>query len=188
MKRVLLAGFKHEANTFVPGLTTLEDFRRRFLLEGEAIFGPGRGSGQEIDGIIQVAREEGIELIPTIATHASPSGPVAGSAYEYIRSRVIAAARAQSGWLDGVILSLHGAMMTEHSEDPEGDLIAGLREVVGPQLPIVVSFDMHCHLTDQKVESADAVVGYHTHPHVDFLDTGVRAMRILSRANRLNSF
>jgi microcystin degradation protein MlrC len=184
MKRVLLAGLKHEANTFVPGLTTLESFRRRHLLEGQAVFGPERGTGQEIDGIIQVAKEEGMELIPTIAAHASPSGPVTQAAYEYVRGRALAGARAQSGRLDGVILSLHGAMVTETSEDPEGDLIAAVREVVGPEAPIVVSFDMHCHLTDRKVGSADAIVGYHTHPHVDFMETGMRAMRILGRAVR----
>ena len=57
-----------------------------------------------------------------------------------------------------------------------------MREIVGPEVPIVVSFDMHCHLTDLTVKPADAIVGYHTHPHVDFVDTGKRAMRILVRA------
>jgi microcystin degradation protein MlrC len=180
---VLLAGLKHEANTFVPGLTTLEDFGRRCLLVGPAVFGPERGTGQEIDGILQVATAEGIELIPTIAAHASPSGPVTEAVYEYIRGRVMAGARTE-GRLDGVILSLHGAMVTEHSEDPEGDLVAAVRDVMGSRVPIVVCFDMHCHLTDRKTGSADAIVGYHTHPHVDFADTGVRAMRILGRALR----
>lgn len=184
MKRVLLAGLKHEVNTFVPGLATLEDFRRRHLLEGRAIFGPERGTGQEIDGIIQVAKEEGIELVPTVDASAGASRPVADAAYEYIRDRVLAGAQAERGKLDGVILSLHGAMATERLEDPEGDLITVVREAVGPEVPIVVSFDMHCHLTELKVRSADAIVGYHTHPHVDFVDTGIRAMRILGRTMR----
>ncbi len=75
-------------------------------------------------------------------------------------------------------------MVTEHSEDPEGDLIAAVRDVTGPGVPMVVSFDMHCHLTDRKVGWADAIVGYHTHPHVDFVDTGLRAVRILARTVR----
>ncbi len=101
VKRVLLAGVKHEANTFVPGLTTLESFRRRHLLEGQAVFGPERGRGQEIDRIVQVAEAEGIELIPTVAAQASPSGPVEDSAYEFLlpewwRGRE----RRTAGWME----------------------------------------------------------------------------------------
>jgi microcystin degradation protein MlrC len=184
MKRVLLVGLKHEVNTFVPGVTTLEDFRRRYLLEGEAIFGPARGSGQEIDGMVEVARAEGIELVPAVAANGGASRPVQDGAHAHIRDRALARAREERGRIDGVILALHGAMATESSEDPEGDLLAALREVVGPSLPIVVSFDMHCHLTQQKLRAADAIVGYHTHPHVDFADTGVRAMRVLAGALR----
>jgi microcystin degradation protein MlrC len=184
MYRVLLAGLKHEANTFVPGVADLGTFRRHCLLEGQEIFGSARGSGQEIDGFIQVARQAGVELLPTIAASASAAPPVADSAHGYIRDKVLAGARAQHGKLDGVILSLHGAMTTESLEDPEGSLAAAVREIVGPAVPIVVSFDMHCHFTDQKGRAADAIVGYHTHPHVDFEDTGVRAMRILVKAMR----
>ena len=181
MARVLLAGLKHEVNTFVPGVTTLEDFRRRYLLEGAAVFGPARGSGQEIDGIVQVAKAEGIELVPSVAAYGGASRPVQDAAYAYIRERTLAKVEEERGRIDGVILALHGAMATETSEDPEGELIAAIRDVVGPDLPIVVSFDMHCHLTDRKVRAADAIVGYHTHPHVDFVDTGMRAMRIMAR-------
>ena len=184
MKRVLLVGLKHEVNTFVPGVTTLEDFRRHYLLEGAAIFGPGRGSGQEIDGIVEVARAEGVELVPAVAAYGGASRPVQDTAYIHIRDRALARAREEPGRIDGVILALHGAMATESSEDPEGELLAAMREVVGPALPIIVSFDMHCHLTVQKLRASDAIVGYHTHPHVDFADTGMRAMRIMARALR----
>jgi len=184
MKRVLLVGLKHEVNTFVPGVTTLEDFRRRYLLEGAAVFGPARGSGQEIDGVLRVARAEGIELVPAIAAYGGASRPVQDSAYAYIRDRALAAAQEERGRIHGVLLTLHGAMATETSEDPEGELIAAVRDVVGPTLPIVVSFDMHCHLTEQKLRAADAIVGYHTHPHVDFVDTGMRAMRIMAQTLR----
>ena len=184
MARVLLVGLKHEVNTFVSGVTTLEDFRRRYLLEGAAIFGPARGSGQEIDGVIQVAKAEGIELVPAVAAYGGASRPVQDSAYAFIRDRVVASAQRERGRIDGVILALHGAMATETSEDPEGELIAAVRDVVGPTLPIVVSFDMHCHLTDRKLRAADAIVGYHTHPHVDFMDTGMRAMQIMARTLR----
>ena len=182
MKRVLLAGMKHETCSFVPGLATLDTFRSHHLVEGPDVFGPARGTGQEIDGVIQVAREAGVELIPTIDAFGGAAPVVADSAYEYMRDRILAGARQHRGRLDGVMLPLHGAMTTETREDPEGELIVAVREIVGPDVPIVVSFDMHCHLTDLTVRPSDAIVGYHTHPHVDFFDTGLRAMRILVKA------
>jgi microcystin degradation protein MlrC len=184
MKRVLLAALKHEVNTFVPGQASLDEFRQRILLEGPAVFGPARGSGQEIDGALGVAAEAGIEMIPALAASAGASRPVADDAFAYLRDRVLAVLREHRDRLDGVLLCLHGAMATESLEDPEGALAAAVRTAVGPRLPIAISFDMHCHLTDQKLEAADAIVGYHTHPHVDFADTGARAMRILARTLR----
>ena len=82
------------------------------------------------------------------------------------------------------MLSLHGAMTTESLEDQEGDLVSAVREVVGPDVPIVVSLDLHGHITDLMVNPSDAIIGFHTHPHVDFFDTGLRAMRIRARALR----
>ncbi|HTX54909.1 MAG TPA: M81 family metallopeptidase [Candidatus Baltobacteraceae bacterium] len=184
MKRVLLAALKHEVNTFVPGVASLDEFRKRILLEGPAVFSPARGSGQEIDGVLDVARAAGIEVIPVLAAHAGASRPVADAAFAYLRDRVITAAQKHRAHIDGVILCLHGAMATESLEDPEGELVAAVRDVVGPRTPIAISYDMHCHMTEQKRLAADAIVGYHTHPHVDFADTGARAMRILARALR----
>ena len=77
MKRVLLGGMKHETVTFVPGVATLDTFRRNHLVEGADVFGPVRGTGQEIDGILEVAKEEDIELIPTIDAYGA-AAPVRG--------------------------------------------------------------------------------------------------------------
>jgi microcystin degradation protein MlrC len=162
----------------------LDEFRKRTLLEGPAVFSPARGSGQEIDGVLDVAREAGIELIPAIAAYAGASRPVGDEAFAYLRDRIVGAAREHRSSIDGVILCLHGAMATQSSEDPEGELAAAIREIVGLRVPIVISFDMHCHMTQRKHQAADAIVGYHTHPHVDFADTGARAMRILARSVR----
>ena len=184
MHRVLLAGLKHEVNSFSSGTTDLDTFRRNVLLEGEDVLGPSRGSGQEIDGVQAVARAEGVELVPVIDAYGGAAPPVADAAYEYIRDRVLAAARREQGRLDGVMLCLHGAMATESLEDPEGELVAAIRAVVGPRVPIAVSYDMHCHFTATKAAAPDIVVGFHTHPHVDFYDTGLRAMRLLVKAMR----
>ncbi|MCL5111090.1 MAG: M81 family metallopeptidase [Chloroflexi bacterium] len=184
MYRVLLAGLKHEVNSFSSGVADLDTFRRNVLFEGADVLGSGRGSGQEIDGVVAVARAEGVELIPVIDAYAGAAPPVADAAYEYIRDRVLAAARAEAGRLDGVMLCLHGAMATESLEDPEGDMAAAVRAIVGSRMPIAVSYDMHCHFTATKASAPDIIVGFHTHPHVDFYDTGVRAMRLLVKAMR----
>lgn len=181
MYRVLLAGLKHEVNTFVPGVISFDTFRQRLLVEGEDVIGPAHGSDVEIDGVVAVARAEGIELVPVIYNRIQPGPPVADVAYNYVRERVVAAARAERDHIDGVMLCLHGAMATESSEDPEGELIVAVRDVVGPEKPIAVSFDMHCHFTAVKAKGANIICGYHTHPHVDFFDTGRRAMALLAR-------
>lgn len=184
MFRVLLAGVRHEVNTFVPGVIDLETFQRHLLVEGDDVLGPKHGSNQEVDGAVDVARAEGVELVPVIYSHVQAGPPISDAAYDYISGRILAAVRQYHHQLDGILLLLHGAMATESSEDPEGELIATVRDIVGPQMPISVSFDMHCHFTALKASSATSIVGYHTHPHVDFYDTGARAMRLLVKTMR----
>jgi len=92
MGRVLLGGIKHETNSFVPGITDLDALRRGALFEGEDIFSPRPGSGQEIDGIIQVTQEEGIDLVPTIPASGYPGPPVADVTYQYVKEHFLEAA------------------------------------------------------------------------------------------------
>ncbi|MHB1416250.1 MAG: M81 family metallopeptidase [Chloroflexota bacterium] len=184
MTKVLLAAIKEESNTFVPGVAGLDAFRRFHLLEGAAVFSPARGGGQEIDGVLQVACEDGIELIPTVSAWAVAGPPVDHTAHAYLRERVLAGIREHGAELAGVVLVLHGAMTTDTSDDPDGDLIAAVRDEIGPGVPIAVTFDFHCHLTAQKARSAHIIAGYHTYPHVDYVDTGARAMRLLARTIR----
>ena len=90
--------------------------------------------------------------------------------------------------LDAVYLSLHGAMVAEHLEDPEGELLARVRAVVGPSVPVVASLDLHSNTTPRMFAMSDAMVSYVTYPHIDMADTGVKAGRllvdILSRGKR----
>ncbi len=184
MPRVLLASLAQETCSFVPSRHTLEDFRRYYLYTGQEIIDKLRGGGMEIAGIIEVAEEEGVELVPVLATYGGTGGPVQSAAYKHLRGEILAGARRHADAVDGAILALHGAMLTEDLDDPEGDLLTGLREVLGPTKPIVCSLDLHAHVTDLMVRQATALVAYQTHPHVDFRDTGVRAMRLLARVLR----
>ncbi|MHB1414222.1 MAG: M81 family metallopeptidase [Chloroflexota bacterium] len=184
MYRVLVAGLLHEANTFAAGLTDLEAFRRHGLYGGGEVLTSPRAEGHEIGGVRAVAEAEGIELIPVVDAYVGAAPPASDAAYEFFRGRILGAARAHAGDIQGVMLNLHGAMASESVDDAEGELVAAVRAAVGHRVPIATTYDMHCHFTQRKASAADIVVGYHTAPHVDFVDTGARAMRILARAMR----
>ena len=172
-RRVLFGGIGQESCSFVPGVVGFDGFT---LLEGEDILAPEHQSGREVDGVAQVAAAEGIELIPTVLAESSPGPPVADAVYEFVRGRILQAARDNAGATDGVMLLLHGAMSTQSLDDAEGDLITAVRQAVGPDVPIVASLDLHCHFTQRMLDGLDALAAFHTHPHIDFHDAGVRAM------------
>ena len=120
-------------------------------------------------------------MVPTISCGASPSAHVTKDAFERIVKEMIDGI-AGAGPLDAVYLDLHGAMVTEHFDDGEGEILARVRKVIGKDLPLVVSLDLHANVTPEMVEHADALIAYRTYPHVDMADTG-RASRKTSRAD-----
>ena len=184
MSCVLLANLAQETCSFVQSKHTLEDFRRYYLYTGQEILEKLRGGGMEVSGIIAAAEEEGVKLVPLLASYGGTGGPVATAAYAYLRDEILEGARRSAADVDGAILALHGAMLTEDLDDPEGDLLMRLRQILGPDKPIVCSLDLHAHVTDLMVQHATAFVAYHTHPHVDIYDTGYRAMKLFSRILR----
>ena len=184
MSRVLLANLAQETCSFVQSKHTLEDFRRYYLYTGQEILEKLRGGGMEVSGIIAAAEEEGVKLVPLLASYGGTGGPVSAAAYAYLRDEILKGARRSAADVDGAILALHGAMLTEDLDDPEGDLLSHLRQILGPDKPIVCSLDLHAHVTDLMIQRATAFVAYHTHPHVDIYDTGVRAMKLLGRILR----
>lgn len=184
MPRVLVGNFAQESCSFVSSRHSLDDFRRYYLYRGQEMFDGLRDGGMEVAGIIRGAAEHGVELIPTLATYGGTGGPVETAVYEQLRDELLGEAKRHVGEVDGALLALHGAMLTEDLDDPEGDLLARLREILGPDLPIVCSLDLHAHVTDKMLDSVNAIVAYHTHPHVDIADTGYRAMRLLARIVR----
>src|SRR5690606_31579324 len=100
-------------------------------------------------------------------------GRVEASAYRQILDELLAGLRAAAPY-DGVLLALHGAMSTTEEDDPDGSTIVAVRELIGPDLPFVVTMDLHANLTRRCVEQCDAIVGFKTSPHVDQRDTGQR--------------
>src|SRR5262249_1425499 len=125
------------------------------------------------------AEENGWELVPTISCGASPSAHVTEDAFERVVKVMIDGIR-DAGPLDAVYLDLHGAMVTEHFDDGEGEILRRVRQVIGKILPLVVSLDLHANVTPAMVEHADALIAYRTYPHVDMADTGRAAAKHLA--------
>ena len=180
MTRVLLAGLYHETNTFAPEVTGAERFTIR--RGGELLACAGDGS--PIDGFLEVAAEEGWTVIPALSAGAMPSGPVADAVFESFWTELADALAAASA-LDAIFLALHGAMVTESLEDPEGELLARLRALPGAAaLPIFGVFDLHANVSARMAAHANGLVAYRENPHVDARESACRAARLLARALR----
>ena len=180
--KILIAGFQHETNTFAPSPATYESFVRGeghpAMARGDAVLAI-RDVNLPIGGFIQASERQGHTLLPVIWTAASPSAQVTEDAYERIAGEIVAAAG--EGGFDAIYLDLHGAMVAQHVDDGEGELLARIRAKVGPSVPVVASLDLHANVTERMLASADALVAYRTYPHVDMADTGARAERLLVR-------
>ena len=172
--RLFLAMMSHETNTFSNIATDRRQFETRSLHYGGEIIEAFRGTGTCLGGMIDAAARRGATLIPSVAAAASPAGPVTLDIYGHVKERMLRDLKA-AGTVDGVLLDLHGAMVTEGHDDGEGDLISAVRQVVGPSVPIAVSLDFHGNITDTMVREADLLHGYKTYPHVDMGERGVEA-------------
>src|ERR1700760_630401 len=183
MTRIAVGGFLHETNTFAPTKATYDGFLHGGgwppLREGAKLLEKMRNINVGIAGFIPAAEAEAGELVPTSWCAASPSAHVTRDAYERVAKSIVDGVRA-AGAIDAVYLDLHGAMVAEHVDDGEGEIIARVREVIGRDLPLVVSLDLHANVTPQMVEQSDALVAYRTYPHIDMADTGRAAARHLA--------
>jgi len=178
MARIAFGGFQHETNTFAPSKATYADFVKPGawpgLTRGEALFDAIKGINIPVAGFVEAARAQGHTLLPLSWSNATPSAHVTEDAYERIVGQILADL-AEMKDLDGLYLDLHGAMVAEHVDDGEGEMLRRVRAVVGPDLPIAVSLDLHANVTPAMVEHADMLEIYRTYPHVDMAATGRRS-------------
>jgi microcystin degradation protein MlrC len=175
--KIVIAQMSHETNTFSPVVTNLARFSARgeYPIAGDEAIRTFRGTATCLGGYLDVCAAAGALVELPIAAGAAPSGPVEDDAFEYIAERIVAAARAGC---DGMMLDLHGAMVTRSFEDGEGELLARIRSVA-QELPIAVSLDMHANVFPAMVANATVIAGYHTYPHIDMDSTALRAGGIL---------
>ena len=180
--RFVTAVMRHETNTFSPLPTPLEAFGRTARgagpPRGAAAITAYQGTNNPIAAFLDLAREEGADIIVPIAADAHPSGVVADQAFDTIAGEIC---EAVDKGCDALFLDLHGAMVTESYDDGEGELLKRIR-AIAPDLPIALALDFHANLSSDMVGLSTVIAGYCTYPHIDMYETGQRAGRTLLRA------
>ena len=177
MPRVAILEAMQEVSSFNPLPSGYENFA---VQRGAALL-EQRGGNTAVSHALAVFEEAGIKVRPVYGARAGSAGTLSASGWARLSSEFLDTANGALDDVDGVYVSLHGAMAAEGELDPEGFLLSALRERVGPNRPIVVSLDLHGILTDRMLRAVDAFAVYKTYPHVDFGDTGGRAARLMLR-------
>jgi microcystin degradation protein MlrC len=173
--KLVLAMLKHETNTFSPIVTDLARFEAWGLYRDQAAIDAYAKTNMPLGVYLKLAREIGADVVLPMAAEAMPGGKVTREAYAALCQPILDAVRAGC---DGCLLDLHGAMVCEDTDDGEGTLLEQIR-AIAPTLPIAVTLDLHCNLTQRMIDNCDALIGYKTYPHVDMDIVAERVGRIL---------
>jgi microcystin degradation protein MlrC len=201
--RIALLGFSIECNRFAP-VATEADFLNRTLIAGAELISEARAPAPrmlgELPGFVAAMDAAGDwEPVPSLLAMAEPNGPVEQAFFDSLMERWQTDLSA-AGRLDGVYAVLHGAGLTTGANspvldagvldagvldpgahDPEGTLLAGIRRIVGPRVPVVATYDLHANVSDADVALVDGFIGYRTNPHLDMRERGAEAADLLRR-------
>ena len=175
--RIAVGGIMHESNTFNHRLTPLEAFR---LQRGDELVSWWRDTPHEVGGFIAGAERFGYELFPALMAQATPGGMVTREAFERLTGELLDRL-SRAPHLDGLLLALHGAMVSEVHSDADGEVLRRLRELVGAGFPLVVTHDFHANVSQQVVELSTALIIYKSYPHLDHRERGLQAASVIAR-------
>ncbi len=170
--RILVGAIGHESNTFTPFLTTLKDFRPRY---GQETLTPPIRHGAFGGIVTTLQAHPDVTLVPSVTAHAMPGGVVERATFETLKAALLEAAHD----VDGACIFLHGAMRAEGVDYAENDILTALRAKLGPDVPITIALDMHANIVAETAHNVNAMVAYHTAPHDDAYETGVKAAEML---------
>jgi len=180
--KVAIGGLAHESNTFNARRIELESFQRGYglIASGTEILTQFKNTGTVLGGFIDAASQFSLDLVPTFyAQGGLDTGTVDQKAFDYLEEKLLGTISSSSA--DGVLLHLHGAMVTERYEDPEAEVLRKTREIVGGRVPIVLVHDLHGNVSDSWLDYSDAIIGYKTSPHVDEFERGLEGGKVISR-------
>ena len=180
-RTIFTAGLATETNTFSPIPTGMAGYRATFLLRPDdpQPDGPRLETGPVWAAQVLAGENPGWRHVVGTVAWAEPAGLTVRAVHESLREEILDQLRAAMP-LDAVALSLHGAMVAEGCDDCEGDLLAQVREIVGPGVAVGAELDLHCHLTAAMVEAADALVMFKEYPHIDFAERGHELVALLA--------
>lgn len=177
--RVLTAEIYHETNTFSCRKTDVQAFKDRLLLFNAGAIEARGDANTELAGFLDAGKIHGWQIDHVLSASAGPSGVVTRAAFDLLTNPLVTAA--EGNHYDGILLGLHGAMVTEFCDDGEGELLKRLRAVVGPDTPIAITLDLHANVSVEMCSLANIIVSYKTYPHIDMREVGVQAGEILQR-------
>jgi microcystin degradation protein MlrC len=179
--RIAIGQLWQESNTFNSIPTTRADFEHFGIVRGTELV-ERMADTNELGGFIQsLARwPEQPQIVGLVRLSAWPGGAATSETFAWIRQEMTDALRSVLP-VDAVLLALHGALVAEQTPDVEGEILHAFREIIGPSVPLVATLDLHANITERMVRAADALVLYHTAPHIDVFETGQRGAEVLRR-------
>ncbi len=180
--RILAGGIYHESHSFSNIPTDIEAFKSVLYLQGREVVEQLSGTASEMAGFIEGAEKYGFELIPTLWAWGLATGPVTAAALDEMIG-VVHKAYQDNGGIDGVLFTLHGAMVSEPSLDGDGYILSRFRDFM-EDVPMAVTLDLHANISPLMVEKTDIIVGYDTYPHIDQVERGLEAAELLARTIR----
>ncbi|HEV3437405.1 MAG TPA: M81 family metallopeptidase [Gemmata sp.] len=180
--RIAIGGFMHESNTFAPLPADLSRFREGSLTYGPAMVPVWREAHHEVGGFIAAADRLEFDIVPIAMATATPSGPVTDEFFEHLCDVLVTGCRLANP--DGVLIALHGAMVTPRFPSADSEVLRRLRAGIGHDIPIATTLDFHGNVSPAMAESANILIGYQTYPHIDQRQRGLLAAELLTRAVR----
>lgn len=176
--KIAVASIQQESNTFSPVVTRYRDFSPVF---GREVIARHQGKLTEVGGFLSILAAHKVKVAPVCAAWAITAGRMRRA--DFLRlAREFRDNLKKAGRVDGLLLAMHGAQTAEGVDDVEGHILAIAREVLGPALPIILTLDLHANVTRAMAAHANAIVGYHTYPHVDMFEIGQKAARLMLAA------
>lgn len=179
--RIAIGQIMHETNTMFGPPTPVEEFQRQGWDIGQEILDEDTGVRTYLGGMIDAGVRHNVEIIPTFSANAHPSGTIERDAFDTMLTTLLDGIR-NAGEIDAVCVALHGAGSADGIDDIEGTTLRAIRDIVGPDMPVIATLDLHCHSTDLMLESATALLTVHEYPHVDSYERGYEAVELAVRA------
>jgi microcystin degradation protein MlrC len=177
-KKIALMGIYHESNTFVKNPTVLKDFQNGHYMKGEAIRSAYRAAHHEIGGMIEIMEQQEFDLVPILYAETTPGGIIASDTYSVLVEEMFSELH-KALPVDGCLVVPHGAGVSQDFPDMDGDWLSRLRQLLGENIPIVGTLDLHANVSPLMAATTDALVPYRQNPHVDQRERGKEAAMLL---------